>query len=60
MTRRILNRPRPMCLSATCTRDEDIELIKTFKEVCASQGFSVQAGILQACRNYLSDLGVGQ
>ena len=60
MTRRILNRPRPVCLSATCTKDEDIKMIKAFKEVCASQGISVQAGILQACRDYLSDRGIGQ
>ena len=60
MTRKILRRGRPLCLSATCTKDSDKELIKAFKETCAAQGISTQAGLLQACRNYLSDLGAGQ
>ena len=53
MARRILNRPRPQCLSATCTKDSDRELINAFKSMAAARGLSVQAELLQAAREWL-------
>lgn len=53
MARKILHRGRPVCLSATCTKDSDRELIKAFKELAAARGLSVQAMLLEACRESL-------
>lgn len=60
MARRILGRPRPLCLSATCTKDSDRELIQAFKSMAAARGLSVQQALLQAARDWLSDLRAGQ
>lgn len=60
MARRILNRPRPLCLSATCTKDADRELINAFKSMAAARGLAVQQALLQAARDWLSSMGAGQ
>lgn len=53
MSRRILSRPRPLCLSATCTKDSDRELIRNFRAMAAVRGLSVQQALLQAAREWL-------
>lgn len=60
MARKIFRRERPVCLSATVTRDADRALVAAFRAMAAARGLSVQQALLQAARDWLSELGAGQ
>ena len=55
MTRNYFHNKPPAYLTVAARKDADRELVKHFKALCAARGISVQQGVLQACRNQLSE-----
>ena len=53
MSRNLFPARKPVCLSATCIRDADVEVYKALKARADLSGLSMSRMLLEACREYL-------